>query len=63
MRILWEAGLDCLWVVSEDSSKGLFDRRAFYPWDSELLTELHSEADWLADALAHLGSLTLGGEE
>lgn len=62
MRVFWEAGPDCLWVVSENPDQGLFDRRAFYPWDSTLLAELHSEAEWLEEALEHLTGLAAEGE-
>lgn len=62
MGISWEPGPDCLWVVSENPEEGLFDRRAFYPWDSAHFSELHSGAAWLSDALAHLTAIVSEGE-
>lgn len=63
ISIACELGNDCLWVVTENSSLGQFDRRAFYPWEGELLAAEYSEADWLPSALAHLASISIGDGE
>lgn len=62
-RISCELGPDCLWVVTEDSSVGQFDRRAFYPWEADLLTAEHEGAEFLTEALAHLTAISVRVEE
>lgn len=61
MNVHLELGTDCLWVVTENAEVGLFDRRAFYPWDGSALASEFSDAAWLPEALAHLSSITVGG--
>jgi hypothetical protein len=63
IRIDCELGTDCLWVVTENSELGQFDRRAFYPWEADPLTAEFSEEDWLPSALAHLASISAGSSE
>lgn len=63
MNVHLELGSDCLWVVTENPDVGQFDRRAFYPWDSDLLANEYADAVWLSEAHAHLDSISTGGEE
>jgi hypothetical protein len=63
IRVSCELGADCLWVVTEDSLVGQFHRRAFYPWEADLLADEHAEADWVAEALDHLTAISGAGEE